>query len=310
MTSTLPGSGVLSGQPIINQASTNYLWAQMVLMDAGLPTTQNNLNNMVVWMQNEEPSGNWWNRNNPLNASLGTSASDGTASYPSLTVAADYTARMIRQQNMKPIYNALANNASPSAFGAAVISSPWASGHYGGNVGRFTGNPPPIIAVGTGANLGSGGTSGDGSGSGSGATTPGVGCSSSNGLNLGVGPISLGHIFTGCQVKAITGGLLVGLGGGVLLVGAVLIAAYGLSQTGVGKAVAGVARSTPVGAVAGAVSRSAQPSARRDAANARTADTQEPYAERQARYESEGFTSTPGPGKPFRTSQAQRRRAA
>jgi NlpC/P60 family len=61
-----------------------------------------------------------------------------------------------------------------------------------------------------------------------------------------------------CQIKALTGGLCVGLGGGVMLVGAVLIAAYGLSHTSVGKNVAQAAQFTPVGAVVGSVAKVAQ----------------------------------------------------
>ena len=50
------------------------------------------------------------------------------------------------------------------------------------------------------------------------------------------------NVGTACQLKALAGGLLVGLGGGVMLVGAVLIAAYGLSHTSTGRAVASVSR--------------------------------------------------------------------
>lgn len=67
------------------------------------------------------------------------------------------------------------------------------------------------------------------------------GCNASGGF-LGIG--------TGCQIKALTGGLLVGAGGGVFLAGALLIAAYGLSQTRVGKIAKQAATFTPVGRVA------------------------------------------------------------
>jgi hypothetical protein len=105
----------------------------------GAQTTQNNVDNIRAWMSNENPTSNWNNRNNPLNASLGTSAADGTASYSSLDVAATYTAKMINQSNMSAIKAALMANANRTDFANAVISSPWASSHYDHNVGRFTG---------------------------------------------------------------------------------------------------------------------------------------------------------------------------
>lgn len=98
-------------------------------------------------------------------------------------------------------------------------------------------------------------------------TGSGVGCSSKGGgVNLDfassipvIGSLAPAvNVGDACQIKALVGGLLIGLGGGVLLVGAVLIASYGLSHTSAGKAVAGVARFTPVGAVVGGVASLAQ----------------------------------------------------
>lgn len=108
-------------------------WALQLLSDVGAPTTQNNVNSILHWMVAEEPGNDWFNRNNPLNASLGTSASDGTGSYQDLTAAAHMTAAMINQSNMTGIRNALMANASLDTFSAAVVASPWASSHYGGN---------------------------------------------------------------------------------------------------------------------------------------------------------------------------------
>jgi len=118
-------------------------WAQLLLQDVGgVPVTENNVTNIGRWMTMEEPSSNWNNRNNPLNASLGTSASDGTASYSDLASAAQYTAKMINQSNMSAIKAALAANASASDFAAAVISSPWASSHYRNNQAGFAATSP------------------------------------------------------------------------------------------------------------------------------------------------------------------------
>jgi hypothetical protein len=189
---------------------------------------------------------------------------------------------MLRQSNMSGIYNALAANAPPATFGAAVIASPWASSHYGYNLARFTGGPPNIIAATGGGTIQADGSTGSG------------GCSTKGGgINLGVGPISAGTVFNACQVKAITGGLLVGMGGFVLLVGAALIASHGLKGTqlaaGIGKVAGG-----PVGIAAGIVTSGAErarPTNRRLAAAEREQPT-ESYASRQRRYRSEGFEST------------------
>jgi hypothetical protein len=154
---------------------TQQNWATAVLTDAGLPVTQNNINNIMRWMVAEEPANNWFDRNNPLNASLGTTASDGTASYTNLATGASYTAKMIQQSNMSGIYQALQSDGTPDAFSAAVVASPWASSHYGGDPNHIAGIPVPGLVPANGA----AGTSslvssaGGGSGTPSGATAGG-----------------------------------------------------------------------------------------------------------------------------------------
>ena len=108
-------------------------WAAQVLADLGAPVSQNNINNILHWMVAEEPGNDWFDRNNPLNASLNTGSSDGTGSYASLGAAAQATAQMIQQSNMGGIHQALTSDASINAFSAAVVASPWASSHYGGD---------------------------------------------------------------------------------------------------------------------------------------------------------------------------------
>jgi len=285
--------------PTATFVASNQIWATTLLVDAGLPTTSNNIDNVMRWMVNEEPASNWWDRNNPLNASLGTSASDGTGSYPSLTIGAQYTAAMLRQQNMAPIFNALAANAPPATFGAAVISSPWASSHYGGNVSRFTGAVPPVVTY-TGQTLvASPGTPTPSNPTGAVQGAPGTCSANTGGLDIP----GAGWIGTPCQIKAFTGGLLIGVGGFTLLVGAVLIASYGLKNTSVGAAVGKVAGG-PVGMAAGVMTevgrkagtgakRKASPTDRRIDAAEREQPT-EPYASRQRRYKSEGFRPSAG----------------
>jgi len=101
------------------------------LNGGGIPLTLNNIQNIERWMVAENNPSTWATRNNPLNASLGTSAADGTGSYANLTSAATNTAAMLAQSNMYGIAQALLNNAPPALFSAAVVQSPWASSHYG-----------------------------------------------------------------------------------------------------------------------------------------------------------------------------------
>jgi hypothetical protein len=168
-----------------------------------------------------------------------------------------------------------------SEFGAQGQSGPGHVGIYLGN-GKFidspyTGADVRIDNVPSGAQYGRVNglvldgtpttTTNSAGSTGSGANTTGVGCNAkTGGVNLDLAsnvPVigSLApkvNIGTACQIKALTGGLLVGLGGAVLLVGAVLIASYGLSHTGTGRAVATAASFTPVGAVARGVTRVAR----------------------------------------------------
>lgn len=115
---------------------TQAIWAAFLIEEinaegGNVPLTLNNVENVERWMTAENKPTDWAPRNNPLNASLGTTASDGTAGYANLTAAAQYTAKMILQKNMSGIYQALASNAPPAVFSAAVVKSPWAGSRYG-----------------------------------------------------------------------------------------------------------------------------------------------------------------------------------
>lgn len=115
-------------------------WAGSVLSDGGFPTTQNNVNNMMRWMAAEEPPSNWSHNNNPLNINAGGSGSD---TFPDLNTAASKTAAVIKQSNMRAIAQALAANANAGDFSAAVVGSPWAGSHYGGDPGHIASIPVP-----------------------------------------------------------------------------------------------------------------------------------------------------------------------
>jgi len=247
------------GAPGVISQATNYVWAQTVLQNAGLPTTPNNVLNVTRWMVSEEPAASWYHNNNPLNIN---SQGTGSDTFPSLTASAAETANYLNMPNYTGIKAALAANAPFSQFEAAVIASPWASGHYNGAL--FSGTPATVQA-GTGIELtpGSGGTGGAVD---AGSTAPPGTCGAgSKGIQLDVlksvplvGSVAPSvTIFNACQVKAIAGGLLVGLGAVVMLAGAVLV----VSNTKAGRtavAAAGAIGGGPVGMVAGGISKGAK----------------------------------------------------
>jgi len=222
-----------SGAPVVIQNADNYTWAATVLTDAGLPATPNNVLNVTRWMVSEEPAASWFNNNNPLNINAGGTGSD---TFPSLTASAQETARYLNMPNYTGIKAALASNADFPTFMNAVVASPWASGHYNGGASFFTGTPAKVQA-GTGITLtpGSGGTAAN--------TTGGTTCGSKGG---GADLLGL-HIGTACQLKALTGGLLVGLGASVIIIGVFVLA----RQTTFGKNVTNTAATAlgPVGKV-------------------------------------------------------------
>jgi hypothetical protein len=132
-------------------AWTPTTWSEQVLQDANaedptapsIPIDPNTVGDMTHWMPAEEPTTDWYDRNNPLNASLGTGSTDGTGSYPNLAVAAEETAAMIDQTNMSGIRSALAaNDSTTGGFSQAVVDSPWAAGHYGGTPNNISTTSP------------------------------------------------------------------------------------------------------------------------------------------------------------------------
>ena len=245
-----------SGSPGVIQQATNYIWAQTVLQNAGLPTTPNNVLNITRWMVSEEPASNWYNNNNPLNIN---SLGNGSDSFPSLTASAAETANYLALPTDTGIRAALAANAPFPQFEAAVVASPWASGHYNGAL--FSGTPATVQA-GTGIQL----TPGSGGSADLGSTAPAGTCGAgSKGIQIDalksvplIGSFAPSvTIFNACQVKAIAGGLLVGLGAVVMLAGAVLV----VSNTKAGKtavAAAGAIGGGPVGKVAAGISSGAK----------------------------------------------------
>ena len=239
------------------------------------------------WGAAENPPASWYNRNNPLNASLGTNKGDGTGVYSDLTTAAKETATMIVQGYKGGaigggIYTALMNNAPTDQFSIQVVNSNWSSNHYGvaaagSNVavpGRqatwFTSIPVPGVVAASNADVNEG-TAPAGSGIASPATVSAdaaanagvTGCESKKPIILLNTP---GSSFTGakiqitgCQAKAMIGGISFFFGGTLILGGLVLLS-QSFAKSFVGKQlapVAGVIGGAP-GKIASAVSYSSR----------------------------------------------------
>jgi hypothetical protein len=149
-----------------------------------------------------------------------------------------------------PVGNAKAGDLVFSEMGAQGQSGPGHVGIYLGG-GRYidapyTGvdvridNTPSNAVYGrvTGLTLDAVDTSAVGGAAASGASSATSGSAGGTGCNAGSGGIGvLGiHLGDACQLKALAGGALIGVGSFVFLVGAVLIASYGLTHSSVGRA--------------------------------------------------------------------------
>ena len=110
---------------------TNADWAALVLQDASLPLTKNNITVMLQWMDSENSPQDWWLRNNPLNNGLGSGGGAGFGSYDNLNTAASYVAQQLDRSLFSGIRAALAADSDPSVTASAIEASAWAGSHYG-----------------------------------------------------------------------------------------------------------------------------------------------------------------------------------
>ena len=142
--SSVTGPG---GSPALTVGGvTNADWAALVLQDAILPVTQNNVTVILQWMDSENSPKTWYLRNNPLNNGLGSGGGSGFGSYASLRIAASYVAQQLGRSLFAGIRAALAADSAPGVTAQAIIASPWATSHYGGGA-RFHAVNVPIVAA-------------------------------------------------------------------------------------------------------------------------------------------------------------------
>jgi len=217
----------------INRVQTNKDWATLLINDIGAKPTNNNIQNILRWMAAENHPQTWATRNNPLNASLGTSKADGTGSYPDLTTAATNTANMIvggyKGGAIGPgIYNALQMDAPPQDFSVAVVNSNWASNHYGvASAGAdipqphrladyISTIPVPHDIQASNAQPGTGAISSKATP----ASSKAIGCQNKGNIwHIPLTPIK----WTACNRKAMVSGFIVTAGGLIMLTGTIML---------------------------------------------------------------------------------------
>lgn len=125
------GYSATPGIQTLAAGGTNYDWAKMVLLMAGLPITDNNVTVFTRWMRQENYVDAWWNRNNPLNNGWGSGGGGGLGSYDSLVIAAENAAEaLLTNGGYAGIVAAFAADSPTDVTEAAIWASPWASGHY------------------------------------------------------------------------------------------------------------------------------------------------------------------------------------
>ena len=131
--------------------STNFDWARWVLKDGGWAQTSNNITVITQWMTSEEPTDDWWDRNNPLNNGLGSGGGSGLGSYSNLLVAAHYVALNLEEgtADYGAIVADLKASAAPSTTARAIWDSPWAASHYGYGSAWHSGSVATVAAPGS-----------------------------------------------------------------------------------------------------------------------------------------------------------------
>ena len=143
--SATPGIATLAA------SGTNYDWAKMVLLLAGLPITDDNVTVFTRWMRQENGANDWWNRNNPLNNGWGSGGGGGTGSYANLVSAAqNAAAALLKNRGYAGIVAGFASNAPTAQIEAAIWASPWATGHYA-NGGHWHYTPVDVVKAPAGA---------------------------------------------------------------------------------------------------------------------------------------------------------------
>ncbi|MEP6480403.1 MAG: hypothetical protein ABJA94_00165 [Rhodoglobus sp.] len=143
---TRDGYSATPGIATLVAGGTNYDWAKLVLLEAGLPINDTTVTVFTRWMRQENGVDDWWNRNNPLNNGWGSGGGGGTGSYDSLQSAAQNAAEaLLSNGGYSGIVAAFSAASSTDSIEQAIWASSWASGHYD-NGGHWSYAPVPIVS--------------------------------------------------------------------------------------------------------------------------------------------------------------------
>ena len=144
---TRDGYSATAGVESLAVSGTNYAWAKMVLLSGSWPQSEANVTVMVRWMRQENGTGSWWNRNNPMNNGYGSGGGGGLGSYDNLVTAAQKAAENLRRNpSFSTIVAAFAVSAPTNITEQAIWASPWASSHYGNGSSWHTSPVPEVTA--------------------------------------------------------------------------------------------------------------------------------------------------------------------
>lgn len=224
-------------------------WAQQFLTALGAPVTPGNVQFVYDWEKSEGGGGKY----NPLNTgpvsqhpewtTTGEQFGGGAADYASWDAGISgpvYYLQHYQQDTYSKILQALKAN-DPVGARAALIASPWAASHYGGGANFSSapvpGGQPVLPSTVVGAS--------DSSGAGTSTTAS---TDPTCAWSFHIPAFGNQCILSKTQVRALLGVLVFGGAAVVGLVGVALLVAYGLKDTGAGRAAQqAVTTLTPVG---------------------------------------------------------------
>lgn len=128
----------------LRDSGTNADWATLVLIYGQFPVTEANVTVFLQWMRQENGTDNWWNRNNPMNNSLGLSISGGLGTYANLDVAAQKAGENLRRSIFADIAKQLDTGRDTGKIAYAIWWSRWSTSHYA-NGTHWSTAPVPIV---------------------------------------------------------------------------------------------------------------------------------------------------------------------
>lgn len=277
-------------------------WAQQALRQIGAPVTPGNVQFMYDWEKSEGGGGKF----NPLNmgpvpgqptlTTTGQQYGGGAADYASWQAGLQGFNDYMNMSNYTAVRDSLIAN-KPQAARAALFASPWASSHYGyganwNNDPVPGGSPilPPATSSTQAAQQGGGDTCLFG--------VPNLDPASAIPIIGSFFPNTSACIISKTQARAVIGTFMLLAGSTVLLIGAVIMVAWGFQKTGALNAASNIAAKVPGGQGAAAGLQAANARLNRTgvqaAASQRAAQKQAAAQQRQAARQASPGSSSGG----------------